>query len=100
MRFLLRDIELKIQHPNLVLYFYAPLTPYHPMMLNLLERVEKFVKGIQMDAIDAMYFDGLCRRFEVKSLPTLVFLKRGQIIDRLDGVPSLSKILDICSIGA
>jgi thioredoxin-like negative regulator of GroEL len=99
MRFLVQDIEIKFGDGKLILYFYASQMPYHLMMLDLIEKVEKGRKGIVFVAIDAEYFEGLCRRFEVKSVPTIIALNNGTITDRIVGVPTLSKLADICHLG-
>lgn len=94
MRFLVQDTELNIGVSNLVLYFYLSHMPQHPVMMDLIDAIEEKNK-LKIDAIDAEYFEGLCRRFEIKSVPTLIFLKDGKISGRLFGVPKLSQIRDI-----
>lgn len=99
MRFLVQDTELNTSVPNLALYFYLSHMPYHPVMMDLIDAIEEKHKTLKIDAIDAEYFDGLCRRFEIKAVPTLIFLKNGKIIERLIGIPKLYQIADISSIG-
>lgn len=98
MRFFVQDTELNISVPNLVLYFYLSHMPQHPIMMDLIDAIEEKHK-LKIDAIDAEYFAGLCRRFEIKSVPTLIFLKDGKISGRLIGIPKLSQVVDIVPTG-
>lgn len=98
MRFLVQDTELNTAAPNLALYFYVSYMPQHPIMMDLIDTIEEKHK-LKIDAIDADYFDGLCRRFEIKSVPTLIFLRDGKVVERLMSIPKLSQIADIVSTG-
>ena len=99
MRFLVQDNEIKLGEGKLILYFYASQMPYHPMMLDLIEKTEEKHKGIVFVAIDAEYFEGLSRRFEIKSVPTIIALNNGKVDNRIVALPTLSQFADICRVG-
>lgn len=100
MQFLSHDGAVSFGSGLLILYFYTLQSPYHSTMINLLEKTNKDYSQIKFYAIDADFFEGLCRRFEIKAIPTLIALNNGKIINRIVGLPKYSCIADICnSIG-
>ena len=99
MLFLVRESDIIFSYGKIILYFYVSQMPYHPIMMDIIRKLEEKHKDVIFGAIDADYFTGLCRRFEVKSVPTLVILNEGKVIERIIGVPKLSQFADIYSTG-
>lgn len=102
MVFLTKEDELKLEMSIQVLYFYTPTMPFHNKILYVLSLLEGQYDNIKYWAIDANDFNRQCIRFSVLSVPTLLFLKDGREIKRLEGTVKrrdfMGTFADICSI--
>lgn len=100
MKFLTEESDLKISSGLQSLYFYAPWIPFHKKMLIMLSKMEEKFDQYQYEAIDADHFKGLCKRFSIESVPTILLLKNGKELKRITGLvltsACRSAFADIC----
>lgn len=100
MLFITHESELVIQPTIQALYFYASWMPYHNKMLVMIDKMREKYKNINFTAIDVDYFKGLCKRFSIESIPTVLVLKNGAEIKRINGIVLTSAFksafADIC----
>lgn len=100
MKFLTEESDLTISSSLQCLYFYAPWIPFHKKMLVMLSKMEERFDSIQYDAIDVDHFKGLCKRFSINSVPTILILKNGKELKRITGLvltsACRSAFADIC----
>lgn len=83
--------ELKNAEGICGIYFYAQWLHFHKKMKIMIEKVEAQHKEIIFYAVDVDSFTGLCKRFEVTSIPTLVITgDSGSEIKRINGMPLTS----------
>lgn len=92
-----KDLSLaKIQ----AIYFYASWMPYHKKMLTMISKIEEKHKEVSFFAIDADHFKGLCRRFSIESIPTVLIISDGIEKKRINGLVMTSAFksafADIC----
>lgn len=101
MNFLLNEEELAFSNGIKALYFYAPWMPFHKKMLTMIGKIEEKYKQIQFLGIDTDHFRGLCKRFNVESIPCILVLKDGFEVKRINGVIMTSAFrsffADICT---
>lgn len=67
-------------------YFYATWMPFHKKMMHMIEKMEEKREDISFFAIDVDHFKGLCRRFGIESIPSVVIFKDGKEIKRINGL--------------
>lgn len=104
MYFLSQDNDLNFINKIQSLYFYAPWMPYHKKMMIMIDKIEKKYTNIEFTAIDVDFFKNLCKRFEIKSIPTILIFYNGKELKRINGLILTSAFksvfVDICeSIG-
>ncbi len=101
MRFLTREDDFRLSSKTQSLYFYAPWIPFHKKMLVMIGKMEEKHKDIEFIAIDTDSFKGLCKRFTVESIPTVLLMKNGIELKRITGLVLTSAFrsafADICS---
>lgn len=85
MIFITQEEELSLDKAQ-ALYFYATWMPFHKKMMHMIEKIEEKRGDISFFGIDVDYFKGLCRRFEVDSIPSVVIFKDGKEIKRINGL--------------
>ena len=86
MFFFTQESDLQIKSKIISLYFYAPWMPYHKKMVDMINKMEEKYKDIVFYAIDIDYFKGLCKRFNVTSIPEVIILVDGKEVKRINGV--------------
>ena len=86
MYFLTQESELKIIDNIQVLYFYHAKFPFHQKFLIMIEKIQKSRSDILFSAIDTDYFKTLCKRFTVDRVPTVLILKNGKEIKRINNL--------------
>ena len=100
MFFITKEEEIDINLPLQALYFYASWMPYHNKFITMISKIEEKYKNVQFFAIDVDYFKSQCKRFSVNSVPTVVILKDGKEIKRINGLVLTSAFrsafADIC----
>lgn len=101
MLFITREEELQIDKPLQALYFYASWMPFHSKFLTMIDKIEEKHKDISFSAIDVEAFKNQCKRFSVESIPTVIILKEGKEIRRINGLVLTSAFrsafADICT---
>ncbi len=85
MIFITQEEELSLNKTQ-VFYFYAIWMPFHKKMMHMIEKMEEKREDISFFAIDVDHFKGLCRRFSVESIPSVVVFKDGKEIKRINGL--------------
>jgi thioredoxin 1 len=100
MLFITREEDLQIDLPLQSLYFYAPWMPYHKKLLTMIEKIEEKHK-MPFYAVDVDQFRNQCKRFSIDSVPTVLILKDGQEVKRINGLVLTSVFrsayADICT---
>ena len=83
------------------IYFYASWVPYHKKMHLMINKMEDKFKNIKFIAVDVDYFINQRIRFKVNSIPTIILLKNGEEIKRINGLILTSAfraiLTDICN---
>lgn len=102
MLFLAQEEELKLEPKIQALYFYAPwLGHHHKKMMVMIGKIEEKYRAVEFIGIDVDPFKGLCKRFNIESVPTVVILKDGAELKRINGVVLTSAFrsifADICN---
>jgi thioredoxin 1 len=85
MLFITQEEEIKMDQPIQVLYFYTTWMPFHNKLIYVISEIEEKYKNISYLAIDADYFSTQCIRFAILSVPTLLLLKDGREVKRIEG---------------
>lgn len=86
MIFCTQESDLKFETKIVSLYFYASWIPYHNKISNMIDQLQMKYKDISFFAIDADYFKGLCKRFNITSIPEVVILVDGKNTKRINGL--------------
>jgi thiol-disulfide isomerase/thioredoxin len=91
MFFLCRDTELNIGQGLSVLYFYATWFPLYRKITQILLSLEKAYPEFHFYAIDVAQFPSYIKRFELTSLPTILFRReKGKKVGKnLAGLPAI-----------
>lgn len=101
MLFLTQEADLSFKQKIQAIYFYASWMPYHKKMLHMIGKMEEKYKDIGFFAIDVEHFKGLCRRFNVDSIPSVLILVEGTESKRINGLVMTSAMrsafADICN---
>lgn len=101
MLFITQEAELVTAHKIQSLYFYAPWLPFHKKMLLMISKMEEKHKDISFLAIDVDHFKGLCKRFNIESIPTVLIINNGKEVKRINGLIMTSAFksafADICN---
>jgi thioredoxin 1 len=81
------DFEKEVMEsgiPVLVDFFTPPCAPCKALVPVLSRAARKF-PNVKIVKVNAWNSQGLCARFKIVSVPTLLFFKRGENVLRLDG---------------
>lgn len=99
MFFLTQEEEL-ITSPLQAIYFYADWMPYHKKFLIMIDKMENLYQNVKFFAIDTDQFPNQCKRFDISSIPTVLILKDGKEVKRINGLTLTSAFktafADIC----
>jgi thioredoxin len=78
----------------LLVDFYAPWCGPCQMMAKILEQVHTQMKdSLQVVKINTDNYPDLATRYQIHALPTLVLFKRGEPIDRIEGVMMAEQLI-------
>lgn len=98
---LVNELDLNINSGLFSLYFYSNWLPYNKKMLVMIDKIEKKFNSVNFIAIDVDAFNGLCKRYNVDSIPTVIVFKDGKEIKRINGLVMTSAFksafVDICN---
>lgn len=101
MNFITREEEIRMDLPLQAFYFYASWMPYHKKFITMIGKMEEKYKGIVFSAIDVDEFSSQCKRFSIDSIPTVLILKDGKEVKRINGLTLTSAFrtafADICT---
>jgi len=101
MLFITHENELNSKNKIQPLYFYSSWMPYHKKMLIMIDKIEQKYKSINFLSIDVDGFKGLCKRFNIESIPTIIIMDNGKEIKRIEGLVMTSAFksvfVDICN---
>jgi hypothetical protein len=84
MIFITREEEINMDLPLQALYFYTTWMPFHSKLIYVISQIQEEYKDISYLAIDAGYFSSQCIRFSITSVPTLLLLKNGKEVKRIE----------------
>jgi len=84
--FITEESELIYSTNIQAIYFYASWMPFHKKMSIMIGKTEEKHKDISFFAVDCDKFKGLCRRFDVDSIPSVIINNNGKEIKRLNGI--------------
>jgi thioredoxin len=74
--------------------FYATWCGPCQMMAPILEQVNAQLKGrLQVVKIDTDKYPQLASQYQIQALPTLVLFKKGQPVERIEGVVSSDQLM-------
>jgi thioredoxin-like negative regulator of GroEL len=101
MLFITQEEEINMDLPLQSLYFYASWMPYHKKFLTMIGKIEEKHKDISFFAIDVDQFTSQCKRFSINSVPTVLILRGGKEVKRINGLVLTSAFkrafADICT---
>jgi thiol-disulfide isomerase/thioredoxin len=102
MIFLSEENELAFSQGIVSLYFYASWVPFHKRMMTLIGKIEEKHPEVKFYAIDVDHFKGLCKRFDVTSVPQIVTFVDNTETKRIEGLVLTSALksayADICNV--
>ena len=100
MLFITKESDININCDLCCIYFYTLWVPYHKKMMIMINKVEQKHK-IKFYAVDADSFITQCKRFNISSVPTVIIIKDGREIKRINGMVLTSAFksafADICN---
>lgn len=100
MIFITKEEDLDLTFSKRALYFYGSWMPYHKKMLTMIGKMEKKYPEMKFFAIDVDAFKGICKRFNIDSVP-MVLVFNGRRARRISGVVLTSAFrsvfADICN---
>lgn len=85
MIFITQEEEIHMDVPVQSFYFYTTWMPFNNKLIYVISQIEEQYKDINYLAIDADYFSSQCIRFSITSVPTLLLLKNGKEVTRIEG---------------
>lgn len=101
MNYLTSEQDLKYSEGIHSLYFYAPWIPFHKKMNIMIGKIEDKYKQVSFTAVDTDSFKGLCKRFNIDSIPTVLIMVNGEEKKRINGLVMTSAFrsafADICN---
>lgn len=88
MFFLTNEKDL-IVNKDTVIYFYSTnkIDPTIEMTFDILNKLDD---GYNIMCIDVGFYKNMCKRFDIKEIPTILFFSNGAEIKRIVGIPSMS----------
>lgn len=101
MQFITSENELILKPKVQSFYFYATWMPFHKRMMTMIGKMEEKHKDIDFIAVDSDSFKGLCKRFNIVSIPTVLIMVNGEERKRITGLVMTSAFrsafVDICN---
>ncbi|MBY0096987.1 thioredoxin family protein [Mesobacillus maritimus] len=78
------DIDLFIQNKETgLVYFYTPICGTCQMAGKMLEVIAKLFPNMKIGRTDLNYIPALAEQFEVKSVPCLLIIQNGQVMETI-----------------
>ncbi len=85
---------LKAKQP-IILDFWAAWCGPCQVLMPVMEEIAQEERQIKICKINVDEEPELARRYEIQTIPTLVYIKEGEIVDRMSGVRSKGEIVEI-----
>jgi len=85
MFFISNEEEIKYNKGYCVIYFFAHWMPYHKKMIIMIEKMNEKYPNNKYFAINTDNFKNQCKRFNIKSIPTVLIFRNGLEIKRITG---------------
>jgi thioredoxin-like negative regulator of GroEL len=85
MIFITKETDVNMQVPLQSLYFYASWIPFHKKFLLMISKIEEKYH-MPFFAIDIDQFPQIAKKFSVKSIPVVLVLKKGEELNRIEGL--------------
>jgi len=89
------DIEIFLQNKETgLVYFYTPICGTCKMAGKMVEVVAKLFPSLTMGKADLNYLPEMAEQFEVKSVPCLLVVQNGKVIDKIFAFHSVPYLHD------
>ena len=85
---------LKAKQP-IILDFWAAWCGPCQVLMPVMEEIAQEERQIKICKINVDEEPELARRYKIQTIPTLVYIKEGEIVDRMSGVRSKGEIVEI-----
>ena len=95
MIFLNQETDLIWNDKYQILYFCAVWMAFNQEVLHIINDMERKIPNIITFIIDVDYFKGMCKRFGINSIPSILLIENGKEIRRIEGITNLSKFSDL-----
>lgn len=86
--------EFTAQEELTIVDFYATWCPPCKMLAPIMEEIAEQAKGYQVAKIDIDQAIDIANEFGVMSIPTVIFFKKGEELQRLVGFRNKDELLD------
>lgn len=77
-----------------IIDFYAPWCGQCRKLMPIIDEVEKVYPNIIIEKINSEENMDLAQRYGVSGLPCILFVRDEQVIDRINGMTTKSKIME------
>lgn len=95
----LNNFEEKIKGKNVIVDFYAPWCPPCKILAQSLEDFDTVKPdNIEIFKVNIDNEMALSNKYKVRSLPTLLFFKNGELINKYVGILSTNELLEASKI--
>lgn len=101
MIFITKEGDLNYNSKITSIYFYSSWMPFHKKMLIMIDKILVKHTKIKFFAVDVDHFKGLCSRFNIVSIPTVIIMVDDIECKRIEGLVMTSAFKktynDICN---
>lgn len=77
--------EVLVKKQSHVVEFFSPTCIHCKKMEKVLDKLSNVYENVNFGAIDISKDMNLAQRYDVKSVPTIIFLKQGEMIQKVIG---------------
>lgn len=90
--------EVVNKHSFAAVYFYTPLCGTCRVAGKMLEIVAQILPELKLGKADLNYYPSLSRKYEVESVPCLLLIKEGQVLEKIYAFHSVPYLLEKLNI--
>ena len=87
--------EIMQSEKTVLLDFWAAWCGPCQVLMPVMEEIAQEERQIKICKINVDEEPELARRYKIQTIPTLVYIKEGEIVDRMSGVRSKGEIVEI-----